>query len=101
MKLKTGDKVIVIAGKDKGKEGEITKVLRDSNKVVVDGVNILKKHQKARTQGESGQILEVASPVDVSNVAIVDPKTGKPTRIAYKVVKDKKVRVAVKSGSEL
>lgn len=101
MKLKTGDKVIVIAGKDKGKEGQITRVLKDSNKVVVEGVNMLKKHQKSRTKGESGQILEIASPVDASNVSIVDPKTGKPSRIAYKVEKGKKTRVAVKSGSEL
>lgn len=101
MKLKTGDKVRVIAGKDKGKEGEITKVLRDTNKVVVDGVNILKKHQKSRARGESGQILEIASPVDASNVSIIDPKSGEPTRIGYKVEKGKKVRIAKKSGSEL
>lgn len=101
MKLKTGDKVIVIAGKDKGKEGAITQVLRDTNKVVVEGVNILKKHQKARTRDESGQILEVASPVDASNVAMIDPKSGKPTRIAYKTDGDKKTRIAVKSGTEI
>lgn len=76
MKFKTGDKVIVIAGKDKGKKSKITKVFRDENKVIVEGVAIVKKHQKA-FGGSEGGIVEMATKIDASNIAIVDPKTKK------------------------
>lgn len=99
MKLKKGDKVIVIAGKDKGKTGTIQKVDRVNNRVVVEGVNVAKKHQKPKQNNPEGTILEIYAPIDASNVALIDPKTKKATRVKIGIVKDKKVRIAVKSGS--
>ena len=80
MKIKKGDNIIVIAGKDKGRKGTIFKALPQKNQVVISGMNIKKRHQKPRKSGQKGQIIEVASPMDVSNVMLVDPKTGKRTR---------------------
>ena len=101
MHFKTGDKVVVISGKDKGKEGKITYVLRAENRVVVEGVNVVKKHVKGNGQ-TAGSINEVEAPIHASNVMIVDPKTKKPTRIGHSVNKDgKKIRVARKSNSSL
>ena len=100
MNLKVGDKVVVIAGSSKGKEGKITKTLRNENRVIVEGVNIVKKHKKGNGQ-ETGGILEVEAPIHRSNVMIIDPKTKKPTRIGKKIEKDKKVRIAIKSSEKL
>ena len=101
MNLKIGDKVVVIAGKDKGKEGKITHVLRAENRVVVEGVNIVKKHVKGNGQ-TAGTINEIEAPIHASNVMIIDPKTKKPTRIGHSINKDgKKIRVAKKSNSSL
>ena len=101
MNFKTGDKVIVISGKDKGKEGKITNILRKENRVVVEGINIVKKHVKGNGQ-TAGSITEVEAPIHASNVMIIDPKTKKPTRIGHKVNKDgKKIRVTKKSNSNL
>jgi len=98
LKLKKGDKVIVTTGKDKGKTGEITTVFPKENKVIVGGVNMVKRHTKP-SQESAGGIISKEMPIHVSNVALVDPKTGKATRIGYKVEKDgHKVRVAKKSG---
>ena len=98
LKLKKGDKVIVTTGKDKGKTGEITTVFPKENKVIVGGVNMVKRHTKP-SQESAGGIVSKEMPIHVSNVALVDPKTGKATRIGYKVEKDgRKVRVAKKSG---
>jgi len=101
MKIKKGDNVIVVAGKDKGKEGKITKTFSGKDKVIVEGVNIKKRHQRAKRQDQKGQIIEFTAPVHVSNVMIKDPKTGKPTRIGSKVDGKKKVRIAKKSGTVL
>ena len=101
MKLKTGDKVVVIAGKDKGKEGKITKTLRNENKVVVEGINIAKKHVKPNGQ-QAGSIVEMEMPIHASNVMIVDPKTKKGTRIGHNTDKNgKKIRISKKSNSNL
>ena len=101
MNLKVGDKVIVIAGKDKGKEGKITKILRDENKVVVEGINIAKKHVKPNGQ-TAGSIVEMEMPIHASNVMIVDPKTKKGTRIGHDTDKNgKKIRISKKSNSNL
>jgi len=100
MNLKVGDKVIVIAGSNKGKEGTIKKVLKKENRVIIEGINLVKKHQKGNGQ-ESGGILEIEAPIHASNVMIIDPKTKKPTRIGKKVDKEKKVRIAIKSGEKL
>ena len=101
MNLKVGDKVVVIAGSDKGKEGKIIKTLRSQNRVVVEGVHIVKKHVKPNGQ-ESGGIVEVEAPIHASNVMIVDPKTKKRTRIGHTTDKNgKKVRITKKSNEKI
>ena len=99
MFVKTGDKVRVIAGKDKGKEGTITKTVAGKDRVVVEGVNIVKKHQKPTQANQEGGIIEDEAPIDASNVMLLNPKTNKPVRVGIKVVEDKngktkKIRVA-------
>ena len=101
MKLKKGDNVIVIAGKDKGKKGKIVRVLMQINKVVVEGANMTKKHQRPRKSGEKGSVISMAMPIHASNVMIADPKTGKPSRLGKKKVGDKMVRIARKSNQEI
>ena len=101
MNLKKGDNVIVIAGRDKGTTGTIQKVIPESNRVVVEGVNIRKKCKKPTQANPDGGIVEIYAPIDASNVALVDPKTKKPTKIGHKIVNGKKVRVAKKSGTVL
>ena len=101
MKIKKGDKVIVIAGADKGKTGTVQKVFTKLNRVVVEGVSTHKKHRKPKQNNPEGSIVEIYAPIDVSNVAIVDPKTKKATRVGIKEVKGKKVRVTKASGSQL
>ena len=100
MKLKTGDKVVVIAGANKGKEGKITKVL--DNKVVVEGVNMMKKHLKPKDNNGTGEIVEVERPIHRSNVMIIDPKTKKPTKIKMDFDKaGKKIRISKKSNEKI
>ena len=101
MHIKKDDNVIVIAGKHKGKIGKVLQALPKENKVVVFGVNIIKRHKRATRAGAKGQTIEVTMPVHVSNVQIVDPSTKKPTRVGHKLVGDKSVRVAKKSGTTL
>ncbi|HJC03423.1 MAG TPA: 50S ribosomal protein L24 [Candidatus Ligilactobacillus avistercoris] len=101
MFVKKNDKVKVIAGKDKGTEGVVEQVIPAANRVVVKGVNIVKKHQKPSNANPNGGIIEVEAPIDASNVMLIDPKDGKPTRVGYKVVNGKKVRVSKKSGETL
>ncbi len=101
MKLKKGDNVILIAGKDKGKKGKIISILKEKDRVVVEGLNMVKKHQRPRKSGEKGQTISVASPVHASNVMVLDPKTDKPSKIGKKLVGDKMVRIAKKSGQEI
>lgn len=96
MKLKKGDPVIVIAGKDKGKEGEIARVFPADNQVIVSGVNTAKKHQKARSANQQGGIIDRDMPIDASNVMLVHK--GKPTRVGYRIDGDKKVRFAKSTG---
>ena len=100
-KLKKDDEVIVLTGKDKGKKGKIVQVLTAERRVIVEGVNTVTKHQKP-TQFNAGGITKKSLPVHISNVALVDPKEGKATRVGYEMLKDgKKVRVAKKSGETL
>ncbi|MAG12375.1 50S ribosomal protein L24 [bacterium] len=99
MKIKRGDNVIIISGKDKGKEGKVLRVLSSNKTAVVEGINIKKKHQKPRRSGQKGQIIEFAAPIHASNVMLVDPKTKKRTRIGFKIENGKKVRVAKKSNT--
>lgn len=101
MNIKKGDKVIVIAGNYKGKEGIVQVVHPRLNKVVIENINVRKKHRKPTQKNPEGSIVEIYAPIDASNVMLIDPKTKKPTRVGHKEVKGKKVRIAKKSGSEL
>lgn len=101
MKLKKGDKVVVVAGKSKGQEGAIVRVLTKRNLVVLDGVNKAKRHQRPTAQSRKGQIIEKPMPIHVSNVMLVDPKKGKPTRVRIVRENGSRVRQAVKSGETL
>lgn len=100
MKLKKGDKVTVICGKDKGKEGKITKILE--NKVIVEGVNIVKKHLKPKNNNGTGEIVDRENPIHISNVMLIDPKTKKPTRVGHEIdTKGKKIRISRKSNEKI
>jgi len=100
-KVRKGDRVVVTTGRDKGKKGEVLRVCPDEGRVLVSGVNIVKKHQK-QTQREQGGIVSKEAPVHVSNVAHIDPKSGEPTRVGFKTLADgRKVRVAKKSGESI
>ncbi|MDP3725898.1 MAG: 50S ribosomal protein L24 [bacterium] len=99
MHIKRGDNIIVISGKDKGKKAKVLKIVSGGNYVVVEGVNMKKKHQKPRKSGQKGQIIDVAAPIHASNVQLLDPKTGTGTRVRIEIQKGKKVRVAKKSGN--
>ncbi|GHC63262.1 50S ribosomal protein L24 [Limoniibacter endophyticus] len=95
-KIRKGDKVVVLAGKDKGREGEVVQVMPKEDKAVVRGINLIRKHQK-QTQSQEGGIITKEAPIHLSNIAIVD-KDGKPTRVGFEVKDGKKVRVAKRSG---
>jgi len=101
MKLKKGDTVIVLSGKDKGKTGKIERVFPQKAKVQVEGINQFKKHVKARSANEKSEIVVITKALNVSKVALVDPKTKKATRIGYKITKGEKTRVAKKSGEKI
>jgi len=101
LKIKKGDKVVVLTGKNKGAKGEILKILREKNRVIVSGVNMITRHNKP-SQTSAGGIEKKESSIHISNVALTDPKGGKATRVGYKVLKDgTKVRVARKSGETI
>lgn len=102
MKLKKGDKVMVIAGKDRGKTSTIVRIISNKNLVVLDGLNLVKRHRSANAQNRKGQIIDKAMPIHASNVMVIDPKSGKPTRV--KITRGKeggRQRIAVTSGQEL
>lgn len=100
-KVKKGDRVVVTTGRDKGKKGEVLKVFPEDSRVLISGVNIVKRHTK-QTQREQGGIVNKEAPIHISNVAHVDPKSGEPTRVGFKVLNDgRKVRVAKKSGETI
>jgi large subunit ribosomal protein L24 len=97
-KLKKGDRVVVISGRDKGRAGEVLKVLRDQNRLVVQGINMMKRHTK-QTPGQTGGIVDREGSIHISNVAMADPKGGAATRVGYKFLDDgRKVRIARRSG---
>lgn len=101
LKLKKGDQVVVITGKDKGKKGEITKVIPAESRVVVSGINMMTKHKKP-TQFSQGGLEKIEAPIHISNVALADPKSGQATRVGLATLKDgKKVRIARKSGETI
>jgi len=100
-RIKKGDNVIVIAGNDKGKTGKVLQVITDKNRVIVEGVAMVSKHTKPNAKAPQGGIVKQEASIHVSNVALVDPKSGKATRIGYKEEDGKKVRIAKKSGEEI
>ncbi|MEZ5167649.1 MAG: 50S ribosomal protein L24 [Acidimicrobiales bacterium] len=102
MKIVKGDRVVVLAGKDKGVEGVVERAIPEKGKVIVEGVNVAKKHQAPTRNDQQGGIIDKAMPIDVSNVAVVSPKDGKATRVGYKINADgTKVRICKRTGAEL
>jgi large subunit ribosomal protein L24 len=98
LKIKKGDKVVVLAGRDKGKKGEIVKVFPSENKAVVRGINVVRRHQKQSASREGG-IISKEAPIHISNIAIEDPKDGEPSRVGFRILEDgRKVRFAKRSG---
>lgn len=101
MRIKKGDKVKVITGKDLGKEGKVLQIFKENRKITVEKVNVVKKHTRARKEGEKGERVEIPAPVDVSNVMLVCPQCSKLTRIGYEVKEDRKSRVCKKCKKEI
>jgi len=102
MKIKKDDKVTVLSGKYKNKKGKVLKAIPKDGRIIVENVNVVKKHRRPKKQGEKGQRIEVASPINISNAMLICPKCGKNTRVGYKVLENKeKVRVCKKCGEEI
>ncbi len=101
MKLKKGDNVLVVRGKDKGKQGKVDQVFSKEGKVLVENINLFKRHLKARLQNQKSEIVTISKPLPVSNVALVCPKCNLPTRIGYKSEKGKKLRICRKCQAEI
>lgn len=101
MKLKKGDNVLITAGKDKGRTAKILKSLPKQGKILVEGINLKKKHVRPKRQGEKGQMIQLPAPLDISNVKIICPKCGKAARTGYKADKDRKFRICKKCGQEI
>ncbi|WP_236607723.1 50S ribosomal protein L24 [Sandaracinus amylolyticus] len=101
MRVKKDDQVVVIAGKDKGTKGRVLRVIREEDRVIVEGVNRVKRHTKPTPKNPSGGIIEKEAAIHISNVMLVDAKTDKPTRVRFAEKDGKKVRVAVKSGANI
>jgi large subunit ribosomal protein L24 len=101
MKVKKGDTVLIIAGKDKGRTGKILKSLPKEGGILIEGINLKKKHVKPKRQGEKGQVVDIPSVFNVSNIKIICPKCGKASRTGFKIEKDKKFRICKKCGMEI
>lgn len=99
--IKKGDNVIVIAGNGKGKTGKVLSVIPAENRAVVEGVNLVSRHTKPNTKAPQGGIIKQEAPINVSNLSLIDPKSGKATRVGFRMDGDKKVRYAKKSGEEI
>jgi len=101
MKIKKGDTVLIISGKDKGKKGKIFKAFPKKRKVLIEGVNLMKKHQKPKKTGEKGQIIEKPAPISVSNVKLICSKCNKAVRVGYKIIENKKYRICKKCNKQI
>jgi large subunit ribosomal protein L24 len=101
MKIKKNDKVLIISGKDKGRKGKVIEVFPKKGSLVVEGINMIKKHIRPKKSGEKGQVVQLPSPMDSSNVKIICKNCDKPTRIGYKLSSGKKVRICKKCGKEI
>lgn len=100
MKIRKGDNIIMIAGKDKGKTGKVIKVLPKENRVIVENINLKKKHQRPKTGGKKGEKIEVPRPVSIASVMLVCKSCGKPARVGCQIISDKKLRICKKCQSE-
>lgn len=101
MKIKKGDTVLIISGKDRGKKGKVMKALPKEGRIVVEGINIRKKHTRPKRQGEKGQVVEVPAPLDISNVKLICSKCKKATRVGYRVAGKNKFRICKKCQQEI
>jgi len=101
MKIKKDDTVLIICGKDKGKKGKVLEIFPRENRIVVEGVNIVRKHRRPRNEGEKGQIIEIVKSIDISNVKLVCPKCGQSTRVGYKIIEKKKYKIYKKCQQEI
>lgn len=101
MKIKKGDTVLIISGKDRGRKGKILKAFPKESKILVEGINLRKKHQRPRRTGEKGQIVTLPAPINISNTKLICPKCGKTARVGYKIVENKKYRICKKCGQAL
>jgi len=100
MKIRKGDTVLIISGKDRGRKGKVLKVFPKENRILVEGINLRKKHQRPRRSGEKGQIVEMPAPISISNLKLICPKCGKATKVGYKIVERQKFRICKKCGQE-
>ena len=101
MKIKKGDTVLIISGKDKGRKGKVLKVFPEELKILVEGINLKKKHVRPKREGEKGQIVQIPAPVQISNLKVICPKCGKATRVGYKIIDKKKYRICKKCQKEI
>lgn len=101
LNIKKGDNVYVLSGEDRGKTGRVLKVIREKNRAIVEGVNIVTKAAKPSAKHPQGGLVKMEAPINVSNLSLIDPKSGKPTRVGYRIEDGKKVRYAKKSGEEI
>jgi large subunit ribosomal protein L24 len=101
LKIKTGDTVVVTTGEHKGSEGRVMKVFLDTNKAIVEGVNLVKKHEKPSAANPQGGIIEKEAPLQISNLSLIDPKSGEPTRVGFRMENGEKVRYSKKSNQVL
>lgn len=101
MKIHKNDTILIITGKDKGKKGKVLKSLPKESKIIVEGLNIAKKHARPKKQGEKGQIIEVSRPINISNVKLVCPRCGQPARVGYKITEQEKYRMCKKCQAEI
>ena len=101
MKIKKSDTVLIISGKDRGRKGKVLKVLPKEEKLIVEGMNLRKKHRKPRRAGEKGQMIQFSAPLHVSNIKLICPKCGKATRVGYKIEREKKYRICKQCSQEI
>ena len=101
MRIHKGDAVLIISGKDKGKKGKVLKAFPKEGKILIEGINLRKRHQKPKKGGEKGQIIQLPAPINVSNVKLICPKCGKPIRVGYKIEGEKKYRLCKKCNQEI
>jgi len=101
MKIKKGDTVLIISGKDKGKKAKVLESFLEQNKVLIEGINLVRRHRKPRREKEKGQIVELPKPIDLSNVKLVCPKCGQPTRVGYRLTDKGKYRICKKCHQEI